>query len=60
MQERVTPHRSRMYGLLYEMLGGIQKIRVNGAEQRAFRQWAQTLVDSEEGTYEEMHDAGFI
>lgn len=50
VQERVTPHRSRMYGLLYEMLGGMQKIRVNGAEERAFRQWAETLVDAEENS----------
>ena len=50
VQERVTPNRSRMYGLLYEMLGGIQKIRVNGAEERAFRQWAETLVDAEENS----------
>ena len=50
VQERVTPQRSRMYGLLYEMLGGIQKIRVNGAEERAFRQWAETLVDAEENS----------
>lgn len=48
VQENVNPHRSKMYGLLYEMLGGIQKIRVNGAEERAFRQWAENLVDAEE------------
>lgn len=50
VQECVTPQRSRMYGLLYEILGGIQKIRVNGAEERAFRQWAETLVDAEENS----------
>lgn len=50
VQERVTPHRSRMYGLLYELLSGMQKIRVNGAEERAFRQWAETLVDAEENS----------
>lgn len=47
VQENVNPHRSRMYGLLYEMLGGIQKIKVNGAEERAFSQWAQYFVNAE-------------
>lgn len=50
VQERVNPHRSRMYGMLYEILGGIQKIRANGAEERAFRQWAETFVDAEENS----------
>lgn len=47
VQERVNPNRSRMYGLLYEMLGGMQKIRVNGAEERCFQQWAERFADSE-------------
>ena len=47
VQERVNPNRSRMYGLLYEMLGGIQKIRVNGAEERCFQQWTERFADSE-------------
>ena len=36
-----------MYGLLYEMLGGMQKIRVNGAEERIFQQWVERFADSE-------------
>ena len=47
VQERVNPNRSRMYGLLYEMLGGMQKIRVNGAEERCFQQWTERFADSE-------------
>lgn len=47
VQERVNPNRSKMYGLLYEMLGGMQKIRVNGAEERSFQQWAERFADSE-------------
>ena len=47
VQERVNPNRSKMYGLLYEMLGGMQKIRVNGAEERSFQQWAEHFADSE-------------
>ena len=47
VQENVNPHRSRMYGLLYEMLGGMQKVRVNGAEERAFFQWTKTFMHAE-------------
>lgn len=47
VQENVNPHRSYMYGLLYEILGGIQKIRVNGAEERAFFQWTKSFMHSE-------------
>ena len=47
VQERVNPNRSRMYGLLYEMLGGMQKIRVNGAEERCFLQWVERFAGSE-------------
>lgn len=41
VQSTVTPYRSRLFGLLYELLGGIQKIKTNGAEERAYRQWAE-------------------
>ena len=47
VQGIVTPHRSRMFGLLYELFGGIQKIRTNGAEERAFAQWAEQFVYTE-------------
>lgn len=47
VQERVNPHRSRMYGLLYEMLGNMQKIKVNGAEERLFRQWSEVFAKTE-------------
>lgn len=47
IQGIVTPHRSRMFGLLYEMFGGIQKIKTNGAEERAFSQWAEQFAYTE-------------
>lgn len=47
VQENVNPHRSRMYGLLYEILGGMQKVRVNGAEERVFFQWTKTFMHTE-------------
>jgi ABC-type bacteriocin/lantibiotic exporter with double-glycine peptidase domain len=47
VQSIVTPHRSRMFGLLYELFGGIQKIRTNGAEERAFSLWAESFVYTE-------------
>lgn len=31
---------ARFYGLMYNYLSGIQKIKTNGAEARAFRNWA--------------------
>ena len=36
-----------MYGLLYEMLGNMQKIKVNGAEERLFRQWSEVFAKTE-------------
>ena len=47
VQGIVTPHRSRMFGLLYELFGGIQKLRTNGAEERAFAQWAEQFAYTE-------------
>ena len=47
VQGIVTPHRSRMFGLLYELFGGIQKIRTNGAEERAFARWAEQFIYTE-------------
>lgn len=47
VQGIVTPHRSRMFGLLYELFGGIQKIRTNGAEERAFAKWAEQFAYTE-------------
>ena len=37
---RRIPATSRFNGLMYNLLSGIQKIRTNGAEARAFRLWA--------------------
>ncbi len=47
VQENITPHRSRMLGLLYELLGGMQKVKTNGAEERAFRRWAEVFANAE-------------
>lgn len=47
VQGIVTPHRTRMFGLLYELFGGIQKIRTNGAEERAFGKWAEQFAYTE-------------
>lgn len=47
VQAVVTPCRSRMFGLLYEFFGGIQKIRTNGAEERAFGKWAEQFAYTE-------------
>ena len=47
VQAVVTPYRSRMFGLLYELFGGIQKIRINGAEERAFGKWAEQFAYTE-------------
>ena len=47
VQNIVAPHRSRMFGLLYELFGGIQKIRTNGAEERAFGKWAEQFAYTE-------------
>ena len=38
-------------GLVYSLITGIQKIRLSGAENRAFSRWAQQYVKSAELTY---------
>ncbi len=38
-------------GLVYSLITGIQKIRLSGAENRAFSKWSQTYVRSSELTY---------
>lgn len=40
LKMRRTPATSRFNGLMYNLLSGIQKIKTNGAEARAFRLWA--------------------
>ncbi len=38
-------------GITHALIGGIQKIRLSGAEQRAFARWGKTYADSARLTY---------
>ena len=42
---------AREKGLTYSLITGIQKIRLSGAENRAFSKWSQVYVKSSELTY---------
>lgn len=46
------PKRSKLNGILYGLLNGIQKIKTSGAEVRAFSQWANAYSDSHPSVYE--------
>ena len=49
-QERMV-HAAKERGLVYSLITGIQKIRLSGAENRAFSKWAQLYVKSAELTF---------
>ena len=49
-QETMT-HTARERGLVYSLINGIQKIRLSGAENRAFAKWARLYTQSAELTF---------
>ena len=49
-QETMT-YTARERGLLFSLISGIQKIRLSGAENRAFAKWSQLYTKSAELTY---------
>ena len=48
-KEMGTPPKER--GLVYSLINGIQKIRLSGAENRAFAKWSELYVKSAELTF---------
>ncbi|MCR5399523.1 MAG: NHLP bacteriocin export ABC transporter permease/ATPase subunit [Lachnospiraceae bacterium] len=42
---------SKESGITYAMIGGVQKIRLSGAEQRAFARWGKTFAENATLTY---------
>ena len=49
-QEKMV-HTAQERGLVYSLITGIQKIRLSGAENRAFSKWAQLYVKSAQLTF---------
>ena len=49
-QETMT-HTAQERGFVYSLINGIQKIRLSGAENRAFAKWSKLYVKSAELTY---------
>ncbi len=49
-QEKMV-HSARERGLVYSLITGIQKIRLSGAENRAFAKWVELYVKSAQLTY---------
>ncbi|MET0400028.1 MAG: NHLP bacteriocin export ABC transporter permease/ATPase subunit [Longimicrobiaceae bacterium] len=59
-RERVLQQdQGRMSGLLFDLLGGIVKLRVAGAERRAFERWAGMYEEQRRHTVEAQRFAGF-
>lgn len=46
------PKQARLTGLLYGLLGGMQKIKTSGAEIRAYARWAKAYGESRPSVYE--------
>lgn len=49
-KEKMT-HTAKERGLVFSLITGIQKIRLSGAENRAFSRWARQYVKSAQMTY---------
>jgi ABC-type bacteriocin/lantibiotic exporters, contain an N-terminal double-glycine peptidase domain len=47
VQDEANASASKLTGLIYNLAGGAQKIRTNGAEIRAFRHWAEAYEPSD-------------
>lgn len=45
LMRRIMESSSRLNGLVYSLFSGIQKIKLAGAERRAFTRWAQAYKD---------------
>ncbi len=51
LDQETMVHTARERGLVYSLITGIQKIRLSGAENRAFAKWSQLYVKSAELTF---------
>ena len=50
-QKRIMEEEARMQGISFALIGGIQKIRLAGAEKRTFAHWAKTFNKTAELKY---------
>ena len=51
LDQEVMTETARERGLVYSLINGIQKIRLSGAENRAFAKWSQAYVKSAQLTF---------
>lgn len=51
LDQETMVHTARERGLVYSLINGIQKIRLSGAENRAFSKWAKLYVQSAQLTF---------
>ena len=51
VDQEIMVHTARERGLVYSLISGIQKIRLSGAENRAFAKWSRLYVKGAELTF---------
>ena len=51
LDQETMAHTARERGFLFSLISGIQKIRLSGAENRAFAKWSQLYVNSSRLTF---------
>ncbi|MDO4338247.1 MAG: NHLP bacteriocin export ABC transporter permease/ATPase subunit [Eubacteriales bacterium] len=52
LSRRIMEQSGKEYGLSYSLVAGVQKIRLAGAEKRAFAKWAKTYAPLAKLTYD--------
>lgn len=52
IEDKTNPSLSKMYGTLFSLISGIQKIKTNGAEFRAYKQWAVAFAPTDKNSTE--------
>ena len=49
--ERVMEHQAKTSGITFSLINGVQKVKLAGAEKRAFSKWAELYAKQTDATY---------
>lgn len=52
ISRRETKHEAKLSGLTYSLITGVQKIKMSGAEKRAFAKWAESYAEGTKLKYD--------
>jgi NHLM bacteriocin system ABC transporter ATP-binding protein len=59
-QEKLIEAQNKLSGLLFQLLGGIAKLRISGSENRAFLQWTQQFSRQRKITFSAQNIANWL